>query len=74
VGGSYCSGFGGFGYGLQDCEGGGETEDEQGSAFGFVLAGDLAGVVLDDAPGDAQAEAGALADGFGGVEGIEYTI
>lgn len=47
------SGFGGFGYGLRDCDGSGEAEDEQGSAFGFVGAGDLAAVVLHHAVGSA---------------------
>ena len=52
----------------------GNSDDEQRSAFGFVLAGDLAAVILDHSVDSAQAEAGAFADGLGGVEGIEHAL
>ena len=53
---------------------GGQAQDEDRSAFGFVLAGDLAAVILDDTVDGAQSEAGAFSDGFGGVERIEDAV
>src|ERR1700721_845906 len=49
----------------------GGADYKEGAAFGVVLAGDGAAVVEDDSIDDAEAESCALADGLGGVEGIE---
>ena len=54
--------------------GDGDEDGEQGSAFGLVLAGDLAGMILDHTVDGAEAEASASADGLGGVEGVEDTL
>ena len=62
---------GGLGCGFGGC---GELYDKQSAAFGLVLAGDLAAMVLDDAIDGAQAEPCTLADGLGGVEGIEDAL
>src|SRR6266702_3672296 len=48
----------------------GEADAELGVA-GFGGEGNGAAVLVDDALDDAQAQAGANADGLGGVEGIE---
>src|SRR5579863_1817779 len=53
---------------------GGELYDEEGAAFGPVLASNLAVVFLNDAIDCAQTEAGAFADWFGCVEGIEDAL
>ena len=48
----------------------GREEDLEGGAFvGLALDGDGAAMLLDDAPGDEQAQAGAV--GFGGEERLE---
>jgi len=53
----------------------GKTDDEGGSlAIGIVMAKNLASVFLHDAVADAEAEAGSLADLFGGEERIENSV
>ena len=56
---------------LRDGSGHGELDGEDGTTFGLVVAADLASVVLNHSVDGAEAEAGAFADGLGGVEGIE---
>lgn len=60
-------GLGGFGCYWQ-------LHREEGTAFGPVAASDLAGMILDDSIDRAEAQACALAYGFGGVEGIEDAL
>ena len=50
------------------------SDDEERAAFGLVLAGDVAVVILDHSIDSAEAEAGAFADRLGGVEGIEHAL
>src|ERR1700691_4398395 len=49
----------------------GELDQERGAAFWAIEAFDASAVFLHDAVADAEAEAGALADGLGGEERIE---
>src|SRR3989442_15976559 len=51
-----------------------EAEDEHGATLGPVVAGDLALMVLHHSVGSAQAQPGAFADGFRGVEGIKDAL
>src|ERR1700677_349862 len=62
---------GGFVEGGLGLWGNGEMDDEGGALAGFAFGGDGAAMFLDDAVGEAQAQAGAFADGFGGEEGVE---
>jgi hypothetical protein len=54
--------------GFSDCR---NSDDEECAAFGLVLAGDESVVIADNPIDSAKTEAGAFADGLGGVEGIE---
>src|ERR1700676_4909440 len=53
------------------CENRGKFEAERAATFGAIKSSDAAAVFLHHAVADAQTEAGAFADGLGGVEGIE---
>jgi hypothetical protein len=51
-----------------------QAKNEDRSTLSLVVAGDLPAVILHDSVDCAQAEAGALADGLGRIEGIEDTM
>ena len=65
------SGAGGLWSGLGDCR---QLQGEQRAALRFVVAGDLATVILHDAVGSAESEPRAFADRLGGIERIENTL
>src|SRR5271154_738055 len=77
--GVFRDGRGGFGEGSRRSGGGREVEEEDGAHPDLAFDMNLAGVLLKDAVGDGEAEAGAfmLAGfglGFGGEEGIVDTV
>ena len=65
---------GGAGDFCRDFHGGGKAKHKHRAAFGLVVAGDLAAVILDNSVHGAESEAGAFADRLGGVERIENTL
>src|SRR5579859_3667449 len=53
---------------------GGKTKSENRPALRQILAGNLATMILDNAVGGTQAESGASANRFGGIERVKYAL